>query len=137
MYGFGGLGQVEVRFGRVSRWRGNERQTKKDRATQPIAMESHIQDTTFENCPFIRSNFQLLINNSTTGYSTSALINNSLKIEHVKALPGGRILYFEIKNGRILPTGQWYAPSAVTKNAWYCMVLHGIALYCMVLHGIA
>ena len=37
----------------------------------------------------------------------------------------------------ILPTGQWYAPSAVTKHAFYCMVLHGIAWYCMLLHGIA
>ena len=60
----------------------------------------------------------------------------------------------------ILPTGQWYAPSAVINDAciawycivlhiiawysmvlhgfaWYCMVAHGIAWYCMVLHGIA
>ena len=37
----------------------------------------------------------------------------------------------------ILPTGQWYAPSAVINDAWYCMVLHGIAWYCIVLHGIA
>ena len=29
----------------------------------------------------------------------------------------------------ILPTGQWYAPSAVINDAWYCMV--------MVLHCIA
>ena len=35
------------------------------------------------------------------------------------------------KNGHILPTGQWYAPSAVINDAWYCMVLHGIALYCI------
>ena len=44
------------------------------------------------------------------------------------------------KNGLILPTGQWYAPSAVINDAGYCMVLHGIhgiAWYCMVLHGIA
>ena len=41
------------------------------------------------------------------------------------------------KNGHILPTGQWYAPSAVIKHAWYCMVLHGVAWYCMVLHCIA
>ena len=27
----------------------------------------------------------------------------------------------------ILPTGQWYAPSAVITDAWYCMVLHCIA----------
>ena len=37
----------------------------------------------------------------------------------------------------ILPTGQWYAPSAVINDAWYCMVLQCIALYCIVLHGIA
>ena len=43
----------------------------------------------------------------------------------------------EIKMAIILPTGQWYAPSAVINDAWYCIVLHGIAWYCMVLHGIA
>ena len=37
----------------------------------------------------------------------------------------------------ILPTGQWYAPSAVINDAWYCMTLHDIAWYCMILHGIA
>ena len=41
------------------------------------------------------------------------------------------------KNGLILPTGQWYAPSAVINDAGYCMVLHGIAWYCIVLHGIS
>ena len=42
-----------------------------------------------------------------------------------------------LKNGLILPTGQWYAQSAVINDKWYCMVLHGIEWYCMVLHGIA
>ena len=39
------------------------------------------------------------------------------------------------KNGHILPTGQWYAPSAVINDACiacYCIVLYGIAWYCMV-----
>ena len=40
-----------------------------------------------------------------------------------------------LKMASILPTGQWYAPSAVI--AWYCIVLHSIAWYCMVMHGIA
>ena len=40
------------------------------------------------------------------------------------------------KNGLILPTGQWYAPSPVINDAWYCIVLHVIAWYCIVLHGI-
>ena len=35
MYGFGGVGQVEVRFGQMSPWR-DERTTRKDRATQPM-----------------------------------------------------------------------------------------------------
>ena len=43
----------------------------------------------------------------------------------------------ELKMAILLPTGQWYAPSAVIHDAWYCIVLHGIALYCIVLHGIA
>ena len=43
----------------------------------------------------------------------------------------------KVKMAIILPTGQWYAPSAVINDAWYFMVLHGIAWYCMVLHGIA
>ena len=54
---------------------------------------------------------------------------------------------FCVKNGLILPTGQWYAPSAVIKHpryymvlpgiAWYCMVLHNTSWYCMLMHGIA
>ena len=46
----------------------------------------------------------------------------------------------DTKMAIILPTGQWYAPSAVINVPWYCMVLHGIAWYiawyCIVLHGI-
>ena len=37
----------------------------------------------------------------------------------------------------IVPTGQWYALSAVINDAWYWMVLDGIIWYCIVLHGIA
>ena len=40
-------------------------------------------------------------------------------------------IWFEIETEKkmaiILPTGQWYAPSAVINDAGYCMVLHGIA----------
>ena len=38
MYGFGGVGQLEVRFGQMSPWRDERttKQTRKDRATQPI-----------------------------------------------------------------------------------------------------
>ena len=47
------------------------------------------------------------------------------------------ILVQFLKNGLILPRGQWYATSAVINDAWYHMELHGNAWYCMVLHGIA
>ena len=43
----------------------------------------------------------------------------------------------KVKMAIILPRGQWYAPSAVINDAWYCMVLQGIALCCMVWHGFA
>ena len=38
MYGFGGVGQVEVRFGQMSPWRDERtnNRTRKDRATQPM-----------------------------------------------------------------------------------------------------
>ena len=58
--------------------------------------ESNVEESTFENCPFIKSNYQILTNNSPNGYGTSALVSNSLEVKNVKALPGGRILYFEI-----------------------------------------
>ena len=34
MYGFGGVGQVEVRFGEMLPWRDGQK--RKDRATQPM-----------------------------------------------------------------------------------------------------
>ena len=46
---------------------------------------------------------------------------------------GGESQWDYSKNGHILPTGKWYAPSAVINDAWYYMALHGIAWYCMVL----
>ena len=42
---------------------------------------------------------------------------------------------YSLNPGLTLPTGQWYAPSAVIHDAWYCMVFHGIPWYCMILHG--
>ena len=37
---------------------------------------------------------------------------------------GGERVKGVLKNGLILPTGQWYAPPAVINDAWYCMVMH-------------
>ena len=51
--------------------------------------------------------------------------------------PDSTWVFDENKNSHILPTGQWYAPSAVIHYARYCMVLHGISWYCMIFHCIA
>ena len=70
-------------------------------------------------------------------------ISNSLSPSNVEKLHifHNYDIYYEVlhtlKNSHILPTEQWYAPSAVINVPWYCMVLHGIAWYCMVLHCIA
>ena len=62
--------------------------------------------------------------------------NNGDDVEEtVENLPIIKIgyLHLKLKNGLILPTGQWYAPSSVISDAWFCMESHGIALF----HGIA
>ena len=48
------------------------------------------------------------------------------------------------KNGLILPTGQWYAPSTVINDApimhylaLSCTVLHYLALFCTIMHYLA
>ena len=41
------------------------------------------------------------------------------------------------KNSHILPTGQWYAPSAVNYSALSCTNLHFFALSCTILHYLA
>ena len=61
-----------------------------------LLQECHITDQTFESCPHIKHNFQILKNNAENGYGTGALVHNSLPIQNVKAIPGGRIIYFEI-----------------------------------------
>ena len=70
------------------------------------------------------------------GNSTSFQVEPVLIQMRINQKPGISQKY-HTKNGFILPTGQWYAPSAVINHAWYCMVLHDIAWYCVVLHGIA
>ena len=50
---------------------------------------------------------------------------------------GSAFIVLNEKMAVILPTGQWYTPSAVINDAWYCRVLQGIAWYCMALHDIA
>ena len=76
----------------------------------------------------------------TSSYRPAQLLNlfngSSLSLH----LGFGAVLCLILADGKmaiILPTEQWYAPSAVINDAWYGMVLHGFAWYSMVLHYLA
>ena len=53
-----------------------------------------------------------------------SLIQMEKEIVHMSETDTQKIVWdeFTYKNGLKLPTGQWYAPSAVIKHAGYCMV---------------
>ena len=61
-----------------------------------LLQECHITDQTCESCPHIKLNFQIFKNNAESGYGTCSLVHNYLPVQNVKAIPGGRIIYFEI-----------------------------------------
>ena len=76
----------------------------------------------------------------TAPIQTSSLMEQSLSngvVTRAKIAHPNLLCLLRVKNGHILPTGQWYAPSVFINDAWYCMVLHYIAWYCIVLYGIA
>ena len=54
----------------------------------------------------------------------------SLKKEKKDFKTGIAMISAMKKMAIILPTGQWYAPSAVINDAWYFMVLQGV-LHCI------
>ena len=61
------------------------------------------------------------------GLRSTSQKSGKAKLKNLKAI--GEYVIIKLKMAIILPTGQWYAPSAVIKHAWYCMVLHGVAWY--------
>ena len=42
--------------------------------------ESHFDDSTFKNCPFLLSNYQCISNNSNSKYGTASIIKNSIEV---------------------------------------------------------
>ena len=52
--------------------------------------ESHLDDESFEKCPFIKSNFTIIPNNSPTKFGTASLIRNDLNIDSVSFDANGR-----------------------------------------------
>ena len=60
--------------------------------------EVYISDDTLSNCHFIRNNFQVISNNSTSGYGTASLVRNDMKVENISIDTRGRLIIFDINN---------------------------------------
>ena len=60
--------------------------------------ETDFDDDTFYNCSFIKSNYLIISNNSSTGYGTASLVKNELEVENIRFDTEGRIIIFDIKN---------------------------------------
>ena len=54
--------------------------------------ETDFNDDTFKNCSFIKSNYQVISNNSATGYGTASLVKNDLDAENIRCDTEGRII---------------------------------------------
>ena len=54
--------------------------------------ESHIEDDTFSKCDYIRNNYSVISNNSTTGYGTSSIVKNEIQVENISFDTEGRVI---------------------------------------------
>ena len=70
--------------------------------------EVHIEDDTFEQCNFIKSNFSVISNNAVNKYGTASLVKNGLEFQNILFDTNGRIIVFEISG---LTFGNIYLPS--------------------------
>ena len=62
--------------------------------------EVQIDDNSFDQCEFIQNQFQIVKNNAQNGYGVCSIVRRSLNISNVRALPGGRIVSFDIGRTR-------------------------------------
>ena len=60
--------------------------------------ETQIDSSSFEHCTFIKSNYNVLSNNSLSGYGTASLVQNSLQVCNEKFDANGRVFVFDIEN---------------------------------------
>ena len=58
--------------------------------------EIDIQDDTFNECNFIKSNFTVIANNAGNKYGTASLVKNDLPVENIRCDTAGRVIIFEI-----------------------------------------
>ena len=45
--------------------------------------ETDIEESSFQHCDFINSNYCILVNNSLSGYGTACLVHNDFLVENV------------------------------------------------------
>ena len=56
--------------------------------------EVHIEDDTFDQCKFIKSNFSVISNNAANKYGTASLVKNGLDYQNILFDTNGRIIVF-------------------------------------------
>lgn len=76
--------------------------------------ESNIDESAFEHNPFITNNFNIISNNSETGYGVSSLIHRRFTATDVLLHPSGRIIAFNIGQ---LTLSNVYLPSGAESTA--------------------
>ena len=63
-----------------------------------LCQETKIDANTFDQCNFIKSNYNIIKNNSHNPYGTSILAHNNIPIDEVKFDREGRIIIFNSDN---------------------------------------
>ena len=59
-----------------------------------LCQETKIDDNTFNQCNFIKSNYNIIKNNSHNHFGTSILVHNNIPIDEVKFDTEGRVIIF-------------------------------------------
>ena len=76
--------------------------------------ETQIDESAFENNPFIANNFNIIFNNSETGYGVCSLIHRKFSTKDELLHPSGRIIAFNIGD---LTMTNIYLPSGAERTA--------------------
>ena len=58
--------------------------------------ETDFDENSFQNCNFIKNNYNFITNNSISKYGTASLIRNNFKSENISLNTEGRIIIFDI-----------------------------------------
>ena len=58
--------------------------------------EIHMEDDSFEQCNYIKSNFSVISNNAVNKYGTASLVKNDLEYQNILCDTNGRIIVFDI-----------------------------------------